>query len=376
MVVLKNVWKRFCYRERGRNKMREVTALQNISFSVPEGEIVGIVGASGAGKTSLLKVLCGLLKPEQGLVRVMGTEPVGGRKKIRRNIAVLFTGAGVLEPGASVEKNLEIAGFVYRKGDREVWEEMKELCALFSIDGDVMKMSVKELSLGQKSQLQWDLPCMETFELLRCVYGVPKEKYKKIRDRLVELLDMGSFLQQPVRQLSLGQRMRADIVASLLHSPEIVFFDEPTIGVDVVGKETIRNFICELNKGDGVTMLFTTHDMQDIEKTCKRLIIINKGAKEYDGSLEGIRRAYSVSRQIEVEFLKEEEIAPIEHVEIKNLENRKKRFVFDSDQVKINDIMTFLFTHYDIRDLQIVEPEIEGIIRKIYSGDYQRGGMA
>ncbi len=294
-------------------------AVDHISFSIEKGEMAGFIGPNGAGKSTTIKMLSGILYPDSGSICVDGFVPYKQRRQYVSRIGVVF---------------------------------------------------------GQKSQLQWDLPCMETFELLRCVYGVPQEKYKKIRDRLVELLDMGSFLQQPVRQLSLGQRMRADIVASLLHSPEIVFFDEPTIGVDVVGKETIRNFICELNKEDGVTMLFTTHDMQDIEKTCKRLIIINKGAKEYDGSLEGIRRAYSVSRQIEVEFLKEEEIAPIEHVEIKNLENRKKRFVFDSDQVKINDIMTFLFTHYDIRDLQIVEPEIEGIIRKIYSGDYQRGGMA
>ena len=149
------------------------------------------------------------------------------------------------------------------------------------------------VAFGQKSQLQWDLPVIDSFELLKAIYRVPEETYRKNLSRVTDMLDMESFLNQPVRHLSRGQRMRADIVAALLHSPEIVFFDEPTIGVDVVGKETIRDFIRELNEEDGVTMIFTTHDMQDIEKTCKRLIIIDEGSRDINISepeIEGIIR--------------------------------------------------------------------------------------
>lgn len=166
--------------------------------------------------------------------------------------------------------------------------------------------------------------------------------------------------------------MRADIVAALLHSPEIIFFDEPTIGVDVMGKEIIRNFIRELNEEDNVTMLFTTHDMQDIEKTCRRLIIMDEGEKVYDGSLSGIRERYGTARQLDVEFNGVQEIMPIDCVEIVDLDEsdqRKKRFVFESRQVRINDLMNELLGKYDIRDIYISEPEIESIIRKIYNGE-------
>ncbi|MGN1084207.1 MAG: sugar ABC transporter ATP-binding protein, partial [Lachnospiraceae bacterium] len=173
-------------------------------------------------------------------------------------------------------------------------------------------------------------------------------------------------------QLSLGQRMRAYIGAALLHSPQIVFFDEPTIGVDVVGKETIRNFICELNARDRVTMIFTTNDMQDIEKTCKRLLIIDQGTKVYDGSLLGIRETYGTTRQLDVEFAADCTVAPIEHVEIRELDapgGRKKRFLFENRKVQIDALMSSLLTNYAIRDLTVSEPEIEGLIRKIYQGE-------
>jgi len=204
------------------------------------------------------------------------------------------------------------------------------------------------------------------------MYRVPDDRYRENLERFTDMLDMGGFLNQPVRQLSLGQRMRADIVAALLHSPKIVFFDEPTIGVDVVGKESIRNFIRELNEQDGVTMIFTTHDMQDIEKTCKRLIIIDEGNKVYDGSLFGIRKQYGTTRQLDVEFGSGCEIKPIDRVEIRELDildGRKKRFVFENKEVQIGELMNHLLTNYDVRDINISEPEIEGIIRKIYNGE-------
>lgn len=296
-------------------KYEKKKAVRNVSFSIEKGEMVGFIGPNGAGKSTMVKMLSGILFPDNGEITVNGWIPYKQRKEYVGNIGVVF---------------------------------------------------------GQKSQLQWDLPVMDSFELLRAVYRIPASVYQRNLERYIEMLAMGQFVNQPVRQLSLGQRMRADIVAALLHSPEIIFFDEPTIGVDVMGKEIIRNFIRELNEEDNVTMLFTTHDMQDIEKTCRRLIIMDEGEKVYDGSLSGIRERYGTARQLDVEFNSVQEIMPIDCVEIVDLDEsdqRKKRFVFESRQVRINDLMNELLGKYDIRDIYISEPEIESIIRKIYNGE-------
>ncbi len=290
-------------------------AVKDVSFQIEKGDMVGFIGPNGAGKSTTIKMLSGILYPDEGEIKVNDYVPYKQRKEYVGSIGVVF---------------------------------------------------------GQRSQLQWDLPVIDSFELLKAIYSIPEEKYRKNLDRFVQMLDMGGFLQQPVRQLSLGQRMRADIVAALLHSPEIVFFDEPTIGVDVVGKETIRNFIKELNAEDQVTMLFTTHDMQDIEKVCEKLIVIDKGEKIYDGSLLGIRERYGATRQLDVEFADVEQIVPIpnvEVVELDELDGRKKRFVFENKQVQINDLMNYLLQTYRVKDISISEPEIESIIRKIYNGE-------
>ncbi len=293
-------------------KYEERKAVNGVSFSIEKGEMVGFIGPNGAGKSTTIKMLSGILCPDQGSIVVNGYVPYQQRKSYVAGIGVVF---------------------------------------------------------GQKSQLQWDLPVIDSFELLKAIYRIPEEKYRKNLDRFVEMLDMGGFVNQPVRQLSLGQRMRADIVAALLHSPQIVFFDEPTIGVDVLGKETIREFIRELNAEDEVTMLFTTHDMQDIEKTCKRLIIIDKGAKMYDGSLQEIREKYGTSRQLVVEFVEETEVLPMENVVITNVEDRKKSFAFDNAKVNINELMSHLLSRYNVRDLTVKEPEIESIIQRMYNGE-------
>lgn len=291
-------------------KYEKKEAVKNISFNIEKGEMVGFIGPNGAGKSTTIKMLSGILYPDRGEINVGGYIPYKQRKNYVGRIGVVF---------------------------------------------------------GQKSQLQWDLPVIDSFELLKAIYSVPDDIYKKNLNRFTEMLDMSGFINQPVRQLSLGQKMRADIVAALIHSPEIVFFDEPTIGVDVVGKETIRSFIRELNEQDNVTMIFTTHDMQDIEKTCKRLIIIDEGAKVYDGTLSGIREKYGTSRQLDVEFSSKENIAPIDNVEIVELENNKKRFVFENRDVHINELMNHLLSNYNVRDINISEPEIESIIRRIYN---------
>lgn len=287
-------------------------AVNDLSFTIEKGEMVGFIGPNGAGKSSTIKMLSGILCPDSGSISVAGYIPYKQRKAYVGNIGVVF---------------------------------------------------------GQKSQLQWDLPVIDSFELLRAIYRIPEEKYKRNLERFTEMLDMKGFINQPVRQLSLGQRMRSDIVASLLHSPEIVFFDEPTIGVDIIGKETIRSFIKELNEQDKVTMIFTTHDMQDIEQTCKRIIIIDKGSLMYDGSLQEIRSRYGTTRRLIAEFNEETAVAPIKNVVIEDLKDRKVSFTFDNNVVDVNKLMHEVLEKYSVHDVTVAEPEIESIIQKMYNGE-------
>ena len=287
-------------------------AVNDLSFTFEKGEMVGFIGPNGAGKSSTIKMLSGILCPDKGSITVGGFVPYKQRKSYVGNIGVVF---------------------------------------------------------GQKSQLQWDLPVIDSFELLRAIYRIPEEKYKRNLERFTEMLDMKSFINQPVRQLYLGQRMRSDIVASLLHSPEIVFFDEPTIGVDIIGKETIRSFIKELDEQDKVTMIFTTHDMQDIEQTCKRIIIIDKGSLMYDGSLQEIRNKYGTTRRLIAEFNEETAVAPIKNVVIEDLKDRKVSFTFDNNVVDVNKLMNEVLEKYSVHDVTVAEPEIESIIQKMYKGE-------
>ena len=286
-------------------------AVNNLSFNIEKGEMVGFIGPNGAGKSSTIKMLSGILCPDKGTISVNGYIPYKQRKAYVGNIGVVF---------------------------------------------------------GQKSQLQWDLPVIDSFELLRAIYRIPHDKYKRNLERFTEMLDMKGFINQPVRQLSLGQRMRSDIVASLLHSPDIVFFDEPTIGVDVIGKETIRSFIRQLNEEDKVTMIFTTHDMQDIEQTCNRIINIDKGSLMYDGSLHDIRSKYGTARRLIAEFNEETKVSTIENVEISEMKDRKISFSFDNNIVDVNRLMHEILDNYNVRDITVAEPEIESIIQKMYNG--------
>lgn len=270
-------------------------AVDDVSFSIKRGEIVGFVGPNGAGKSTTIKILSGILYPDAGDVNIKGYIPYKQRKQYVKNIGVVF---------------------------------------------------------GQKSQLNWDLPLIESFELMKFIYKIPQETYEKNLKLFSELLDMEDFINQPVRQLSLGQRMRGDIVAALLHSPEIVFLDEPTIGLDVVAKEKIREFIRYINEKEKTTIIFTTHDMQDIEKVCGRLIIIDKGKKIYDGSIEQIKNKYANFKTVEI-----------------LLENDEKETrTFDLNVAPMNTVMENLFAQKNIKDISICEPEIDGIIRDIYEG--------
>ncbi len=281
-------------------------AVDDISFTIKKGEIVGFIGPNGAGKSTTIKMLSGILYPDDGSVIIDGFVPYKQRKQYVKNIGVVF---------------------------------------------------------GQKSQLNWDLPLIESFELMRYIYKIPKDLYEENLQLFTRLLDMEDFINQPVRQLSLGQRMRGDIVAALLHSPEIVFFDEPTIGLDVVAKEKIRNFIKYMNETRQTTIIFTTHDMQDIEKVCQRLIIIDSGKKVYDGSIQEIKDKY----------------ASIKNIELLMEDGSKEVRTFDTSEQPMNQIMSTIFADSQVKDISICEPDIDEIIRDIYEGngmlDSEKGGF-
>jgi ABC-2 type transport system ATP-binding protein len=284
-------------------------AVNNINFTIEKGEMVGFIGPNGAGKSTTVKMLTGILVPTSGTISIGGLSPYKDRKKNAFRIGAVF---------------------------------------------------------GQRTQLWWDLPAVDTFDLLRYIYRIPENVYKRNMELFNEMLGLHEFISQPVRQLSLGQRMRADIAAALLHNPEIIFFDEPTIGLDVVAKEKIREFIKYMNKENQISMLFTTHDMQDIEKTCQRMIIIDEGIIIYDGTVEQIKRQYGKSRILEVEFNEVYGDINIPGVETIETKDNKKWFKFKKDEIQVSNLISGLTGEYNVADLTIKEPEIESIIREIY----------
>lgn len=293
-------------------KFNEKIAVDGINFEIQKGEAVGFIGANGAGKSTTIKMMSGILYPSSGCVEVMGFNPQKDRRQYVSHIGVVF---------------------------------------------------------GQKSQLSWDLPVIDSFELLKHIYRIPEEMYQENLKMFTELLDMQSFIEQPVRQLSLGQRMRADIAAALLHSPDLVFFDEPTIGLDVLAKEKIRQFVRYMNKEKHVTMVFTTHDMKDIEETCERMILIDHGKLLYDGSVKGMIDKYGKERKLIVEFEKFTAVEPVSDVVIEDLDNNKKSFSFNSDKVSIKNLISELTSKYSLKDFTVHDMEIEDVVRKIYEGD-------
>jgi ABC-2 type transport system ATP-binding protein len=286
-------------------------AVNNVSFAIEPGELVGYIGPNGAGKSTTIKMLTGILVPSGGEVRVRGLVPYEKRVENARQIGVVF---------------------------------------------------------GQRTQLWWDLPTIESFELLQHIYKVPAATYQRNMDRFKGLLGLEEFLQTPVRQLSLGQRMRADLAAALLHDPQILYLDEPTIGLDVVAKEKIREFIKEINRERGVTVILTTHDMQDIEKICERMILIDKGTVIYDGPVAQIKERFGKARTLVVDlepngFGTELAVAGAEQVK---QEGNRFWLRFNRDEVSASQLIARVSEHYAIRDLTVEEPEIEGIISRIY----------
>ena len=288
-----------------------IRAVDDISFRIDEGELVGYIGPNGAGKSTSIKMLCGILVPTSGRVTVNGLVPHKQRKNNARQIGAVF---------------------------------------------------------GQKTQLWWDVPVIESLRLLRDIYNVPEAQFRRNLSLFDDLLDLHEFQNTPVRQLSLGQRMRADMAAALLHNPRLLFLDEPMIGVDVVAKERLRTFIKEINREQKVTVLFTTHDMVDIEKLCSRIMIIDHGRVVYDGSLEQIRAQYGAQRTLVVEFEEETPDFAAPNAALVKSEGRKKWFAFNRFETSPSILIPYISARYPILDLAVEEPEIEEIVRTIYQG--------
>jgi ABC-2 type transport system ATP-binding protein len=289
---------------------RDVRAVDTISFRIAPGEMVGYVGPNGAGKSTTIKMLTGILVPSGGQVRVAGLDPTRQRRILAARVGVVF---------------------------------------------------------GQRTQLWWDLPLIESLELLRYVYRVPAARFAENLAAFRAVLDLDEFLETPVRQLSLGQRMRGDLAAALLHDPAILYLDEPTIGLDVVAKGRIREFLLEINRERGVTVLLTTHDMADIAHLCARMMIIDHGHLLYDGSVAAIRDRFGTERTLVVD-LETDETGPLiglpaEEIRVDGL---RRWLRFRRADVTAAELIAAVSARYPIRDLTIEEPEIEDIVRRIY----------
>ncbi len=287
--------------------------MDGVSFTLESGELVGYIGPNGAGKSTTIKMLTGILVPSSGEVLVAGLVPWRQRKENARNIGVVF---------------------------------------------------------GQRSQLYWDLPLIESFELLRAIYGIEHDHYRRNLDEFIEILQLGEFLRTPVRQLSLGQRMRGDFAAALLHSPKIVYLDEPTIGLDVVAKESIREFIKRINSERGTTIILTTHDLADVERLCRRIILIDRGTLIYDGDVDRIKNEYGQFRTLIVRFSEPVPNPALDGAELIGNEDSSARFRFNRHLQRADRLVREASERYRVEDVSFEEPDLESIIRRIYVEGY------
>ncbi|AJS61209.1 ABC transporter ATP-binding protein [Paenibacillus sp. IHBB 10380] len=285
-------------------------AVNQISFSIEKGEAVGYLGPNGAGKSTMIKMLTGILVPTSGTVTVNNLVPHKHRKEIAKRVGIVF---------------------------------------------------------GQRSQLWWDLPVQDSFELHRRIYNLHDTDYRKNMNIFLELLNLKEFITQPVRQLSLGQRMRAEIGLALLHNPDILFLDEPTIGLDVIAKDNIRSFIKQMNREHKVSILLTTHDLKDIEEICPRMLIVNKGELIFDGTVDQLKSNLSPGKIITIEF----ESNPGDDVELENAEliadhGIRKTFKIDKGLDSAIDFVQSVSKRYPIKDFSLHDSDIEDIIRMYY----------
>jgi len=289
-------------------KYKYIKAIDDISFSIKKGEIVGYIGPNGAGKSTTIKILSGILVPDDGTVVIDKLVPWKDRMKYVSEIGVVF---------------------------------------------------------GQRSQLWWDIPAIDSFNLLKDIYKIPDDKYNKNLNELIELLNLKDIINIPVRQLSLGSRMRCEIAASLLHSPKILFLDEPTIGLDAISKKIVRDFIKKLNKQNNVTVILTTHDMADIEALAKRIILIGKGKLLYDGTLKNLQKNYDYLRKIIVKT-KDKVTLKKDYIISQNNNKDTIEFIIDIRKVEISDFIKLLSSKISIIDIDIDSGNIDDLIVRLY----------
>lgn len=295
-------------------------AVDNISFEINDGEIVGYIGANGAGKSTTIKMMTGILKPTNGIVSVNGLLPYEDREKNAKNIGVVF---------------------------------------------------------GQKTQLWWDLPISETFSLLKDIYDVSDEDFNERMSFLKEVLELDEFFLSPVRTLSLGQRMRADLAAALIHNPKVIYLDEPTIGLDVVVKERVRKAIKEINEKYNTTIILTTHDLNDIEELCSRIIIIDKGKKIYDGEINGVKEKFGYLTTVEIQIKEEINLENFnEFNEMKddcefklNFNENKLSITFNKNKISSSEIIGRVMKKLSVIDFAVKETSIEDIVKKMYRNE-------
>lgn len=296
--------------EGSRRKQRtEVVAVQDLTFGIDAGEMVGYIGPNGAGKSTTIKMLTGILVPTGGRISVAGVDPSRNRTTLARRIGVVF---------------------------------------------------------GQRTSLWWDLPLRDSFDLLQKIYRTDPARHRTNLAEFLELLDLGELLDTPVRQLSLGQRMRGDIAAALLHDPEILYLDEPTIGLDVVSKGRLREFLRALNRERGTTLMLTTHDLQDIEALCRRVIVIDHGTQVYDGALAGLHERGGSHRTVVVDLVDEAAPIAVAGAVTRRVEGPRQWLSLPAG-ASAAPVVAALAASYDVADLSIQEPDIEDVIRELYS---------
>jgi len=293
-----------------------VQALDDISFTIKSGEIVGYIGPNGAGKSTTIKIMSGILVPDGGECRIMGYTPWRDRATYVRHIGVVF---------------------------------------------------------GQRTQLWWDVPVIDSFELLRDIYKVPPQEYRRNLEHLTETLELSNLLRTPVRQLSLGQRMRCEIAASLLHNPDILFLDEPTIGLDAVSKLAVRQFIRTINEERGVTVILTTHDMHDIEALANRIIMIGRGKLLVDGKLSDLRSRFGSQKTITIDFRSSQDepasvasVRELPGIQVLSMANERAVLLVDTDQTNISDVLGQVSNLLEVVDVSITSQPIEEIVLNLY----------
>jgi len=311
VIELSNVSRAFTVTSRTgfRRTRREVRAVDDLSFTVEPGEVMGYIGPNGAGKSTTIKMLTGILVPSSGSIRVAGVDPSRHRLKLAKRIGVVF---------------------------------------------------------GQRTTLWWDLPLKDSFAVLQKMYDVPRARHAENLATFVELLDLGDLLDVPVRQLSLGQRMRGDIAAALLHDPEIVYLDEPTIGLDVISKARLREFLAQVNAERRTTVILTTHDLDDIEALCTRVMVIDHGHQIFDGTLERLKSSQSAPRTLVVDLATS--LPPIEvaGATVIKVDGPRQHLTFPTT-TSAAPLLAQIAANYPLVDLSVSEPTIESVITQLYT---------